>query len=177
MTDSIRLAAGTVTAFDLLTTDSYLVTQYTRTSDMTPAMHWLATQPEGAELKRQWRGGFEVGSGNWYGGFNGALVFSILTIGMRDTIENTLLGGKGVAKVTAYLHAPQAAQSQEMIVVLGELVSPFRQESDTYTYFDGKLYHTVRYDFRRGSEVTLQVLATEDDNILTTESGAWIVLG
>ena len=77
MSSLIRIASGNVSAFDLLNTASYLVTNWPRQTDQSTGIDWSATQPEFG-VTSEFAAGLEVGSGNFYGKVSGIIDFFLL---------------------------------------------------------------------------------------------------
>lgn len=172
--DLIRLAQGHISAYDLLSNDDYVVLNWIRTADMSSELHWMATQPE-IGVQAEFVPSLAVGSGNFYGGYSGVVEFFILSPLMRDYLEETFLDDKGVAAVTAYLHDPRSGSNSGYRVFQGELISPFSLNAETtYTRFSDNTYANVQYLFRRGLPVSLEVLATISDAVITTLSGEYL---
>ncbi len=136
---------------------------------MQPANYWSASQPEGAELLRELVTGLGVGTGGYYGLYSGLIEFFILTPQMREYLEETILGGNGVAAVTVYLHNPRIGTNSGFAAYQGELVSPYVLNSEaSYTRFSDRTYANNQYLFRRGT--------VQADNLLLLESGDAILL-
>lgn len=172
MSDLIRLASGIVTAHTLLNTSSYLVTNFPRQTDMTASVSWTATQPENG-VQQQVRTGAEIGSGGYYGKVSGVIEFFILTEDMRQYLHNTIMGGKPIASVTAYLHHPVDGFQ----VYQGELLSPYAANAETsYTRVNDDYYSNNQYLFRRGTKVELSVWQLNDDSVWTWNDDSVITL-
>jgi hypothetical protein len=171
MANEIRIAAGTVDAYDLLSTDSYLVSEWTRTSDMPPSVQWSATQPDKGVLG-EFIAGLGKGTGGFYGGVSGVIEFFLLTPLMREYLETTLLGGNGIATVTAYLHNPRLGDNSGFAVYQGELLSPYIANSEAeHTRFNNVMYSNNQYLFKRGELVTISNLLLESGDYLLLETG------
>jgi hypothetical protein len=172
--DNIRLASGTVTAYTLLTTSSYLVTNWTRVSDMPASIDWLASQPEYGAARR-FVPSLAVGSGKRVGKFNTVLSFFQLTTGMRNYIEHTLLSSNGIGAITCYIHLPE--DENVFAVCTGELVSPYHADSDlTYTRVNDELDVNVQYGLRRLTISTIEVLSTAANTVLSA-NGSLLYVG
>lgn len=175
MSDLIRIAQGHVSAYTLLTTDSYLVSNWARTSDMKSHISWRCSQPEGGELRTEFVQGLGVGTGGFYGGYSGILEFMLLTPQMRNYIEETLLYDAGISAVTVYAHAPHFGDNEGFAVFQGELVSPYAINAEgSYSRFSDRHYTNNQYLFRRGNLVQLEVLATLDGDVLSTLDGNYL---
>lgn len=154
MSRLIRLTEGEIAANTLLSTSSYLVTNWARTADMGAADSWLAVQPEQGLVREQVQS-LEVGAGGYYGRYSGVLEFFQLTTQMRDYIEDTILNGRGIGKISAFLHTPKSPF--EMDVFWGQMISPFRTgNTDYFRYSDGR-YWNVQYVINRAVEQTVTV--------------------
>ena len=176
MSSLIRIGAGTITAYDLLSDDSYLVSEWDRLSDMPSSVSWSASQPE-LGITAEWIGGLGKGTGGFYGGHSGIVEFFILTPLMRDYLENTLLGGNGIATVTVYLHNPRLADNDGFAVYQGELLTPYAANAESsHTRFNDFAYTNNQYLFRRGTLATVSNLLLEDGDYLLLESGEKISL-
>lgn len=170
--DNIRLATGHIDAYDLANTDSHLVTNWTRTNDMTASDHWHATQPDQG-VQRIHRRSREIGAGGFYGGYSGILEFFTLTTGMIEYIEDTILGGNGISKATIFVRIGK----QSYKYFQGELVSPFALDSESDYTTAGETYTTnTQYLFRRGTEVTVSNLLLEIGDLILLENGDNIAL-
>lgn len=170
MSYDIRLWNGDITAYDLLNTDSYKVTNYTRQTDMTPSIQWLAVQPN-PPLVQPFVQGLEVGTGKLYGKFASAIEFPMLTEDMRQYIDTNILGSNPIAKVTAYLEHPLNGFG----VYTGELASPF-VAGGTFNRFDKNIYTNVVYPFRRATLKTISYLLLENGDYWLLENGDRIIL-
>lgn len=174
MSRLIRIAAGAIDAYDLLSTDSYLVSEWARLDDMPSSVSWSASQPELGLLTEHVQG-LGKGTGGFYGDASGIIEFFVLTPYMRDYLENTLLGGNGIAPVTAYLHNPRFADNDGFAVYQGVLLSPYLANADTaHTRFNDKIYTNNQYLFTRGTLTPLEVIATLDTEVITTLAGEYI---
>ena len=100
---------------------------------------------------------------------------------MREYLEETILGGNGIARVTAYLHDPRKGADSGFVALVGELISPYILNSEaSYTRFSDRTYANNQYLFRRGSAATVNVLLLADgsselllaDGVTTLELGA-----
>lgn len=171
MSYSIRLGAGNIPAYTLLNDDSYLISNWTRQTDMTPAVYWLATQPDQPVLQ-EFRNSLEVGAGRYYGRFATALTFWILTEDMRQYIDTNIMNGNPTAQVTAYVEHPINGFG----VYVGELVSPYTANTATFTRFDQNIYTGNTFVFRRASLKTITYLLQENGDYLLQENGDRIVL-
>ena len=172
MSNLIRLVSGVVSAYTLLNTPSSLVENFPRQTDMTPAVSWSASQPEFG-VQQQIRTGAEIGSGGYYGKLSGVLEFFILTEDMRQYLHNTIMGGKPIASVTAYLHHPVDGFQ----VYQGELLTPYAANAETtHTRVNDDYYTNNQYLFRRGTKVTISYLLQENGDYLLQENGDRIVL-
>lgn len=170
MSNLIRIAAGNITANDLLTTSSHLVSNWTRQTDMSAAVQWRSSQPEFG-VTQEFAAGLEVGSGKFYGKMSGVIEFFYLTEDMRQYIHNTIMASSPIAPITAYLHHPldgfQAYQ--------GELVTPFAANAETnYSRFDDSIYNNNQYLFRRGTQVSLKAWGTTDGSAWSWLDGSAI---
>jgi len=176
-TDSqIRIALGEISANALLSNDSYLVTNWTRTSDMAnTSFTWSASQAEKG-LQQEFVAGLGKGSGGYYGGYSGTLNFFVATPQMRQYLFETLMNFKPIARVTAYLHVPNAAYDfEEMQVVTCDLISPIASNADSdYTRFNNTLYHTMQYRIERAELVDYTLLVDEAGNYIVDEAGNYI---
>lgn len=171
----IRIAPGQVTAYELLTTDSYLVSNWPRTSDMPADLHWQASQPEKG-LQQELVTSLGRGGGGYYGSYSGLISFFILTPFMRQYLFETIMQSSPVAMITAYLHTPNDAYDfDEMQVVYGEMLSPIASNAESdYARFTNRIYHTLQYPINRAEIQRLNVLTTLSGAILTTLDGKMI---
>lgn len=173
MSNLIRLAAGTVTAFDLLNTASYLVTNWARQADMDAADSWQALQPEQG-LRSEYVASIELGSGNLYGGYSGVLEFFMLTEAMQQYIHTNILSGKPVAKVTAYLYNDF---TRAWGIYVGELLSPHVANAESeYGVFGQARFWNNQYLFRNGVSATISYLLLESGDVILTESDDSLIL-
>jgi hypothetical protein len=170
MSYDIRIGAGDIPAYTLLTDDSYKVVNWTRQADMTPADQWLAVQPN-PPLLQTFVPSLELGSGDYYGKFASQIEFTYLTEDMRQYIFNTIMGGKPVAKVTVYLEHPTNGFS----VYTGQLVTPYAV-GGAFDRFDSNIYTSNVYPFQRGTLKTISYLLQENGDYLLQENGDRIVL-
>lgn len=178
MSSLIRIAAGQLTANDLLSDDSTLVTNWPVQTDMlNTSFRWSASQPEKG-LQQEYVGGLGLGTGGYYGGYSGIVNIFLATPLMRKYLFQTIFSSKPTARVTAYLHTPNDAfEWDEFQVVYGELVWPVASNAEAeYTRFSDKVYHTMQLEIRRATIVTAEFLVTESGIFLTTEDGAFISL-
>lgn len=174
MSQLIRIASGAVSAYDLLNDENSLVINWTRYDDMPTAVYWSASQPEFG-VQAEFVAGLGKGTGGFYGGYSCVLQFFLMTAQMRDYVENTLLNGNGIGRVTAYLHNPRFTDNDGFAVYQGELVSPFAANAEsTYTRYGEKLYSNNQYLFRRGTLVSLEILGTISGLALGTLAGEYI---
>ena len=174
MSSSIRLANGTLTANDLLTTSSYLVSNWTRQTDMmvSAAIQWRASQPENG-VTQEMASSLEKGSGKFIGLVSGTIEFFYMTEDMRQYVHNTIMGGSPVSLVTAYLHHPLDGFQ----VYQGELLTPFAANAETpHTRFSDEIYTNNQYLFRRGTQVTTSELLLESGDFMLLETGGNILL-
>lgn len=172
MSDSIRLASGTLTANDLLTTSSYLVNNWTRQTDMTAGVQWRCSQPENGVMQEM-ASSLESGSGKFIGLVSGVLEFFYMTEDMRQYVHTTIMGSSPVALVTAYLHHP----IDGFQVYQGELVTSFAANAETsHTRFSDAIYTNNQYLFRRGTQVTTSELLLESGDFMLLETGDKILL-
>lgn len=162
MSDLIRLAPGQVTAYELLSNDNYLVKNWARVSDMTPAIYWSCSQPE-TGMVRPMRESLEVGVGKYVGMYAGDIQFFLATPLMRSYLEDTILGGNPKARVTGYFHTPHGFK-----VLSGELLSPYVANAvTTYSRFNDTMYSNNVYRFQRGVElIASYITQVSGDNIL-----------
>jgi len=171
MSRLIRLWNGTISENDLLNTSSYLVTSYTRQTDMAAATQWQASQPEFG-VTQELAAGLEVGSGKFYGGVSGIIQFFYLTEDMRQFIDDNIMSNAPIAAVTAYLHHP----IDGFQVYQGELVTPFAANAETsYTRFSDAIYSNNQYLFRRGTKISDSYLIDESSNFIVDEDGNKII--
>jgi len=172
MSDSIRLAAGTVSAATLLGSSSYLVINFPRQTDMSASVDWRSSQPEFG-VSQEYVAGLEVGSGKFYGGVSGILEFYYMTEDMRQYIHATIMNNSPIAPVTVYLHHPLDGFQ----VYQGELVTPFAANAETaYSRFNDAVYSNNQYLFRRGTQVSTSDLLLESGDVVLLESGDNILL-
>lgn len=162
----IRIAAGQVTAYELLSNDAHLVSEWTRTSDMPSSTYWSAAQPEKPLERPNAPKAMGLGTGRFYGGYSGLFNFFMTTPLMRQYLFESLMGSRPVAAVTVYMQATQGAfENAEFQVLYGEI------ERVAYERWNDDIYHTVQYEFRRGTVLDLEVLSTLAGAPLTTLSG------
>lgn len=169
-----RLAPGEVTAYDLLNTASYVIANWTRTADMTPADDWLALMPEFG-MRAEWAGGIERGSSAAVSPFSGIVRFFALTEGMQQYVHSTILNSKPLALVTLLAYDDYTRQRE---VFTGELVSPhFANSEAAYAPVGHAYLYDNDYLFRAGIKKFISVLGAEAANVLIgTESGGIIGL-
>jgi hypothetical protein len=173
MSDLIRIAPGLVTAYDLLNTDSYLVKNWARTSDMLNTSRvWSASQPE-KPLERETVKGLGLGTGAFYGGYSGTFNIFVATPLMRQYLFETVMQSRPVAPVTVYMQASQTAfDDSEFAVLYGEI------ERVDYTRFNDRLFHTIQFEFRRGEILEPVVLAYADgETPLLLGNGNYLAFG
>ena len=169
MSDTIRIAPGHVSAATLLTTDSYVVSNWTRVSDMSSSVAWEVEQrdpPLQAHVPS-----LGVGGGQFTGSYACTFGFLKMTPLMRDYMENTLLSGNGIAAVTVYIANPR--DPDVWGVYQGQLVSPLQIGGD-FGYFDENTTHEMGYRFNRGIKQTINVLASGSAALLS--GGNYIIL-
>lgn len=167
MSDSIRLAAGQVTAYDLLNTSSYLVTNFPRQTDMPASVRWTASQPN-KMLQQETRASLGRSGGNYYGSYSGELSFFIFTEDMRQYIHETIMSSKPYATVTVYMATVLAGFQ----VLVGELVNPFAINADSdYKTMGYQITYNNTYLFRRGTILTVSNLLLETGDYLLLETG------
>ncbi len=174
MSRSIRISIGDVTAYDLLNDADSLVIDWPLQTGMTKQTAWRASQPEGAEMRRQGKPSLAKGSGKWVSLWSGIIELWAFNGAMREYINETILENKPTNLVTAYLHS---AEHDSFQVFTGELVTPHALESEgEYSRFSDDLYYGNRYIFRRAVRKTIVVLAaTSGKAILTTANKALAV--
>ena len=144
---SIRLANSIITPFALLTTDAYLITNWTRPSDMPASVDWTVSQPDKPALRR-FVPSLATGSGKHLGKYSTILSFFVVTAGMRDYIENDFLAGNGVSPITCYINIP--TDPEIFAVFSGEMTSPYHSESDlSYTRVNDEIDVNVNYGLSR----------------------------
>lgn len=149
MSNLIRLAAGQVSVFTLLNTDSYLVTNFPRQSDMPSSVSWSASQPN-KMLMQEERASLGIGGANFYGGYFGELALFIQTPLMRSYIFETIMGGKPRARVTVYM----ATTLSGFQALTGELVAPFALNAESDFETAGyEITHSNVFTFTRGRVV------------------------
>jgi hypothetical protein len=162
----IRIAQGQVTAYELLSNDAYLVSEWTRTSDMNPSVYWSASQPDKPLERPKAPQAMGLGAGRFYGGYSGVFSFFMTTPLMRQYLFETLMGSRPVAAVTVYMQASQGGfDDSEFQVLYGEI------ERMEYERFNDDFFMNVRYEFRRGTVQELEVITTLAGATLTTLSG------
>jgi hypothetical protein len=171
MSRLIRLGAGNISAYDLLNTDSYLVTNFTYQSDMGNSIEWLCVQ--NTVLLQERRQGLEIGTGGYYGKPSCQIEFPSLTSLMRQYIDTEIMSNKPIAQVTMYLDHPINGFG----VYTGELVSPFAVDAETtFDRYDSTYYNNNQYLFRRATENTTSELLLESGDFILLESGDKILL-
>lgn len=174
MSGLIRIAPGSVDAYTLLTTDSYLVTSWPIQTDMQGAVRWRASQPEGGEMRRPMRTSLSVGGAQWVGKWAGVIEIWALTGLMREYVNETILSSKPAAAVTAYVHS---AEHDDYQVFYGELVSPHASEpAGEYARFSDDKYVSNRYLFRRAVLQTISYRLLESGDYRLMEDGQIRVL-
>lgn len=163
MSNLIRLAAGQVTAFDLLNTDSYLVSNFPRQSDMTASHYWSASQPN-KMLMREQRPSLGIGGSRYVGGYFGELSFFHLTEDMRQYLDTGIFGGNPSARVTVYM----ATTLNSFQVLTGELTNPFSLNAESDFETSGyENTHTNVCLFSRGTILDISnLLLMTGDNLL-----------
>lgn len=171
----IRLASGIVAPNTLLTTDSYLVTNWSRVSDMPASIDWTVSQSDkGAQ--RRFSPSLSLGSGKRLGKYSTLLSFFQLTTLMRSYIEDTILSGNGIGVVTAYVATPN--DSEVFAVYTGELTSPYHLESDlSYTRVTDELDVNVQYQLSRLTLTTISVLSVGSNMVLVDELDRYFYVG
>ncbi len=152
MSTLLRLASGhAISKATLLATSSYLITNWTRTADMTSADEWLAVEPERG-MRQDHVQSVALGTGGWYGNYAGELEFLVLTPLMRGYIEGTLLANVGIGLVTVYMS--NARDTSQLSAFRAVMVSPFANGNDAYERWDDNRYWNVRYTINRGVVLT-----------------------
>lgn len=171
MSTSIRIGAGNIPAYTFLNTSSYLVTNWTRQTDMRPGVDWLVTQPDQPMLQ-QYRPSLEIGAGRFVGRFATSLTFWFLTEDMRQYIDTNIMSNKPTAQVTAYVEHPINGFG----VYVGELITPYAANTGTFRRFDQNIYTENTYLFARATLKTIDYLLQENGDYLLQENGDRIVL-
>lgn len=169
----IRIAPGQVSAYDLLNTDSYLVSNWPRTSDMSPSIQWSAAQPD-KPLEREEVASLGIGGGGFYGKYSGTFNIFRATPLMRQYLFETIMQSKPIAPVTVYMQTSQAAfEDTEFQVLYGEI-----QRVD-YVRFNDEHFHTIQYEFRRGTVVenNILLLGNGTDSLLLGNGTSFLALG
>ena len=170
MSLSIRLWNGTITANDLLTTSTYLVSNWTRQTDMSASIQWRCSQPENG-VTQEMASSLESGSGKFIGQVSGTIDFFYMTEDMRQFVHNIIMGGSPVSLVTAYLHHPLDGFQ----VYQGELLTPFAANAETaHTRVNNDIYTNNQYLFRRGVQVNLQAWGAIDGSAWSWIDGSAI---
>jgi hypothetical protein len=166
-----RIAFSDITAYALLNTSSYLLTNWTRQSDMSAAIQWKASMPEFG-MRRNWQGGMELGSGAFNSPYSGVIDFFILTPLMQDYL-NTQMSDKGAAVVTLLAYDDYTRTTE---VFGGELVSPHVLNADgAYSPFGATTFSNNQYGFFGGTRKLQAVIGGETtDVIIGDESGGII---
>lgn len=166
MSERIRLAAGQVTAYELLSNDDYLVNNFPRQADMTASVLWRASQPD-KMLMQELRPSLGRGGGNFYGNYSGELAFYRLSEDMRQYLYTTIMSSKPFATVTVYM----ATTLSGFQVMVGELVAPFASNADTdFSTMGYEHTHSNVFTFRRGRILTVS-------NLLLGDGESYLLLG
>lgn len=169
----LRLAPGQVTAYTLLNTDSYVIADWTRTSDMSSSDYWSATMPEYG-MRAAFTGGVEIGSGQVTSPYSGTIEFFMLTEAMQQYIETNIMINKPIAPVTAYCYDDR---TRALAAFYGELVSPFFVNAETtYSPFGHTIFTNNQYLFRGATKVTVSYLLLEAGDYLLLETGDKLAL-
>lgn len=173
MSDLIRLASGQVTAYEILSNDDYLVINWPRQTDMTPAIQWSCSQPkEVGVMKTLYSSGLELGSSKSISKYAGQLKFFLGSTMMREYLANEILQGRPKPVVTAY-----CATVYGFEVFVGELENPFFGNSTgSFVRFNDNMYHTITLSFNRASILTVSNLLLETSDVLLLENGDSIAL-
>lgn len=167
MSLDIRLWNGTISENDLLNTSSYLVSNWTRQTDMSAGVQWRCSQPENGVMQEM-ASSLEKGSGKFIGQVSGVIDFFYMTEDMRQFVHDTIMGSSPVSLVTAYLHHPLDGFQ----VYQGELLTPFAANAETsHTRFSDAIYTNNQYLFRRGTRISDSYLIDENSDFLVDELG------
>jgi hypothetical protein len=162
----IRIAQGQVTAYELLSNDAHLVSEWTRTSDMNASVYWSASQPDKPLERPKAPQAMGLGAGRFYGGYSGVFSFFMTTPLMRQYLFETLMQSRPVAAVTVYMQAALGGfENAEFQVVYGEI------ERIEYERFNDDYFMNVNYEFRLGTVVEVSNLLLETGDYLLLESG------
>lgn len=162
-----RIATGDVTAYALLNTDAYLLSNWTIQTDQT-YIDWTATMPERG-MTAPFVGGLERGSGVLYGNYSGIIEFFLLTELMQQYITENILNGKPIEIVTVYAYDDFA---RELAVFTGELVAPYAANAEsTYTPSGHRVFSNNQFLFRGGTKKTISNLLLESGDYILLESG------
>lgn len=162
----IRIAQGQVTAYELLSNDAYLVSEWTRTSDMNPSVYWSASQPDKPLERPKAPQAMGLGAGRFYGGYSGLFNFFMTTPLMRQYLFETIMQSRPVAAVTVYMQASQDGfDDDEFQVLYGEI------ERMDYERFNDAFFMNVSYEFRRGTALEVSNLLLESGDYLLLETG------
>lgn len=164
----LRMATGDVTAYELLNTDAYLLSNWTRQTDQS-YIDWTATMPERG-MTAPFVGGLERGSGILYGNYSGIIEFFLLTELMQQYITTNILNDKPIEIVTVYAYDDF---SRELAVFTGEMVAPYAANAETtYTPSGHRVFANNQYGFRSGTKKQITVIGSETTlELITDESG------
>ena len=152
-----RIASGDVTAYALVNTSSYLLSNWTIQTDQNN-VEWRASMPEYG-MRAPFVGGLELGSGVLYGNYSGVIEFFLLTQNMQQYIHTSILNDKPIEIVTVYAYDDF---SRELAAFTGELISPHAANAElTYRPAGHTIYANNQYLFRGGTKKLISVLGSD----------------
>lgn len=163
-----RIASGDVTAYALLNTSSYLLSNWTIQTDQNN-IEWSATLPEYG-MRAPFVGGLELGSGMLYGNYSGVIEFFLLTELMQQYITTSIMNDKPIEIVTLYAYDDF---SRELAVFTGELIAPYAANAEaTYRPAGHRIFANNQYLFKGGTKKQISVIGSETTlELITDESG------
>jgi hypothetical protein len=163
-----RLSTGTITAYALLNTSSYLLSNWTIQTDQT-YIDWQASLPEYG-MRTQFQGGLELGSGRRVSPYSGVLDFFLLTEDMQSYIYTDILNSKPVELVTFSAYDDE---TREVSVFTGEMVAPYFANAEaTYKPNGHRVFSNSQYLVRGCTKIEPSyLLLTTGDYLLLTTGG------
>lgn len=166
-----RIATGDVTAYALLNTSSYLLSNWAIQTDQT-YIEWSATMPEYG-MRAPFVGGLERGSGILYGNYSGIIEFFLLTELMQQYITANILNSKPVEIVTIYAYDDF---SRELAIFTGELVAPYAANAEsTYRPAGHRIYANNQYLMRGATKKFVTVIGSETTLELITDENGYLI--
>jgi hypothetical protein len=167
-----RIASGAITAYALLNTDAYLLSNWTRQADQS-YIDWQAALPEYG-MRSQFQGGIELGSGRRVSPYSGVLEFFLLTEDMQQYLYSSILNNKPVELVTFSAYDDE---TRAVSVFTGEMVAPYFANAEaTYKPNGHTIFSNSQYLVRGCTKITVSNILLESGDYLLLESGDKISL-